>query len=80
MTRVLIFLPLMLFLTACGPKNLRPSGCIVPSAILVARPLPELDGDTWRAVADYAVRVADHAALREADVATVRGLCHPAGE
>lgn len=64
-------------LSACGPKNLRPNpnACVVPSVLLVARPLPVIEGKTWRAVADYAARSASHASEREADIATIRDVC-----
>lgn len=65
-------------LAGCAPKVIRPDprACVVPAAILVPRPLPTMAGQTWRDVADYAARAADHARAREADVATVARLCN----
>jgi len=42
---------------------------------MVPRPLPVMQGKTWRDVADLTARALDHARQREADIATVRGLC-----
>lgn len=72
-----MLIPLSLTLCACHPKVLRPDprACVVPAAVMVARPLPVLAGKTWRDVADYAARAGDHAQQREADITVIAGLC-----
>lgn len=78
--RVLILLPLLLSLTlsACAPKKkLRPDprACVLPSVLLVPRPLPELDNPSWRGIGDLAARALSHAKDREADIATISSIC-----
>ncbi len=69
-------LSLALTCSACLPHpRPDPRACVIPAVLLVPIPVPQLDGNTWRNVADLTARLRSHVIQREADVAVIRGLC-----